>query len=41
MAVGPTRALLAAHFQGSLARGTREFSRQGVWALVQIGRAHV
>jgi hypothetical protein len=36
MAVGPTRALLAAHFQGSLARGTREFSRQGVWALVLL-----
>ncbi len=34
MAVGPTRALLIAHFQTSLARGTREFSRQGVWALV-------
>jgi hypothetical protein len=36
VAVGPTRALLAAHFQASLARGTREFSRQGVWALVLL-----
>lgn len=34
MAVGPTRALLIAHFQASLAQGTKEFSRQGVWALV-------
>ncbi|HEX9011656.1 MAG TPA: hypothetical protein VF804_14915 [Holophagaceae bacterium] len=39
MAVGPTRALLAAHFQASLARGTKEFSRQGVWALVLLGVA--
>ena len=34
MAVGPVRALLAAHFQGSLRRSTREFTKQGVWALV-------
>ena len=36
MAVGPTRALLVAHFQASLAQGTREFSKQGVWALVLL-----
>lgn len=34
MAVGPVRALLSAHFQGSLTRSTREFTKQGVWALV-------
>lgn len=37
MAVGPIRALLAAHVQGSLRRSTREFTRQGVWALVLMG----
>lgn len=36
MAVGPTRALLTAYFQASLARGTKEFSRHGVWALVLL-----
>ncbi len=34
MAVSPVRALLVAHFQTSLARSTKELSRQGVWALV-------
>jgi ABC-type multidrug transport system permease subunit len=34
MAVGPTRALLAAYFQSSLARSTKEMSRQGLWALI-------
>jgi hypothetical protein len=32
--VSPIRALLVAHFQTSLARSTKEMSRQGVWALV-------
>lgn len=34
MAVGPTRALLAAYFQTSLARSVKEMSRQGLWALI-------
>lgn len=34
MAVSPIRALLVAHFQTSLARSTKEMSKQGVWALV-------
>lgn len=33
MAVSPIRALLVAHFQTSLARSTKEMSRQGVWAM--------
>ncbi|HJW33002.1 MAG TPA: hypothetical protein VJ505_06505 [Holophagaceae bacterium] len=36
MAVSPVRALLTAHFQSSLARSTKELSRQGVWALVLL-----
>lgn len=36
MAVTPTRALLTAYFQTSLARSTKELSKQGVWALVLL-----
>jgi len=36
VAVSPVRALLTAHFQASLARSTKELSRQGVWALVLL-----
>ncbi|HJV89656.1 MAG TPA: hypothetical protein VJ623_05065 [Holophagaceae bacterium] len=34
--MSPVRALLTAYFQASLARSTKELSRQGVWALVLL-----
>ncbi len=34
MAIGPTRALLASHFHTSLARSTKELSKQGLWAVI-------
>lgn len=36
MAVGPLRALLASHFQTSLARSTKEMGKEGAWATILL-----